>query len=206
MRGGRVGRIVEVEAYLGEEDAASHARSGRTNRNAAMYGRPGHAYVYLVYGMHVCLNVVTGPEGAPAAVLIRAVSPEGGVELMRDARVAAAEARGRPWAALTRGVDGAAARERLAAIRRRIKAMPVERVAAGPGLVGAAFGLTLADDGLDLLDPHGELRLDAAEDVPEAAVVATSRVGVAYAGDWAARPWRLLVAGDPAISVRPSRR
>jgi DNA-3-methyladenine glycosylase len=71
----RVGRIVEVEAYDGPRDLASHARVGRTARTAPMFGAPGHAYVYLVYGVHHCLNVVAHPEGDASAVLIRAIQP-----------------------------------------------------------------------------------------------------------------------------------
>jgi DNA-3-methyladenine glycosylase len=74
-RGRRIGRIIEVEAYDGPHDRASHARVGRTSRTAPMFGPPGHAYVYLVYGVHHCLNVVAHPEGSASAVLIRAIEP-----------------------------------------------------------------------------------------------------------------------------------
>lgn len=99
LEGARLaGRIVEVEAYIGANDLASHARCGRTTRNAAMFGPPGCAYVYLIYGMHCCLNLVTEAPDFPAAILIRALEPVEGVEIQQRLR-------GRPKAPrdLTRG-------------------------------------------------------------------------------------------------------
>ena len=159
-----------------------------------MAGPPGVAYVYLVYGMYDCLNVVTGPEGAPSAVLIRAVEPLSGLAEMRRDRLVV---EGRRKAART--PDG------LTAARARIARTRAHRLASGPGLVAAAFGIDTSWTGLDLCDPGSPLRLerdpaDPLDTVPDDAVASGARVGVAYAGDWAARPWRFAIARHPSVS------
>ena len=185
---------MEVEAYIGEEDRASHARFGRTARNGVMYGPPGIAYVYLVYGMHECLNVVTEPEGRPAAVLIRAVEPldESAEAAMRASRLETWRRRQRR----TSAPDVMGERERLARV-------PAARLASGPGLVAAAFGVTRDDTGADLLEPGTSLRIEAG--TAPRRIEATPRVGVGYASEpWQSRPWRLLDADSPAVSgARP---
>ena len=188
---------MEVEAYAGPEDAASHARFGRTARNAVMSGPAGVAYVYLVYGMYDCLNVVTGPTGDAAAVLIRAVEPLEGAELLRASR----------WAILSTRRQRSLQGERLAAARRRHDRLAPHLLASGPGAVGAAFGLDRGWTGTDLLAPDGPLRLEPPErPIDDAAIVAGPRVGIDFAGpEWAARPWRLSLAGHPSVS-RPTPR
>ncbi len=137
------GPIVETEAYGGPEDLASHARAGRTRRTAAMFGPVGHAYVYLVYGMHECLNVVGfAPPAVAGAVLIRAVEPRVGLDLMRarrgrphdpDARLCAGPARLCQALGVDRALDG---HDLLSGSRLWLASpdIPVEpdRIASGP--------------------------------------------------------------------------
>ena len=160
-----------------------------------MAGPPGVAYVYLVYGMYDCLNVVTEPSGRPSAVLIRAVEPLVGIERMRADRLA--------WDRRRRaGRTEAGAK----AARLRLDRVPDHRLASGPGLVGAAFGIDTAWTGIDLCDPSSPLRLDLDPADPAAIVTPDRlavgpRVGVAYAGEaWAARPWRFSIAGHRSVS------
>ena len=189
----RAGRIVELEAYIGEEDRASHARFGRTPRNEVMFGPPGIAYVYLVYGMYDCLNIVTEPAGRPAAILVRAVEPTEGIEEMRAARVARAAGRRKSGDPVT------AAREAA-----RIERLSAHALARGPGLVAAAFSIERSDTGLDLCDPSSPLRIEPPRANERAGDVAAGpRVGIAYADEpWMSRPWRLWLAGNPAVSGR----
>jgi DNA-3-methyladenine glycosylase len=88
VHGETAGIIVETEAYLGGDDLASHSARGVTNRTRVIFGPPGHAYVYLIYGMYECLNIVAEPAGQPGCVLVRALEPVAGIEIMRQRRPA----------------------------------------------------------------------------------------------------------------------
>jgi DNA-3-methyladenine glycosylase len=158
-----------------------------------MFGAPGHAYVYLVYGMHACLNVVTEPDGSPSALLIRAVEPLEGIDLMRSDRIARASANRR------RTTPELAASDAV-----RIARIPDLRLASGPGLVAAAFGLDRGWTGIDLCGPASALRLETSAAVgvkPSDAILATPRIGIGYAGEpWTSQPWRLSLVGHPSVS------
>jgi DNA-3-methyladenine glycosylase len=148
-------RIVEVEAYLGVRDAASHARRGPTPRSAIMFGPPGFLYVYLIYGMHNCMNFVTEADGTAGAVLIRAATPIFGFPERR-------------------------------------------RLLTGPGKLCAGLGITRADLGHDLTRPGNFYVADDGSRPPRRAT--SARIGVEYAGAWAARKLRFYVAGSPDVS------
>ncbi len=149
----RVGRIVETEAYLGPQDLAAHSARGRTGRTEVMFGSPGHAYVYLIYGMHHCLNIVTGPGNHASAVLLRALEPVANLE----------------------------------------------SVASGPGRLCRALEIDRRLNGHDLT--QGELVLGEPDEQPAPfQIVASPRVGVEYAGEWAQRHLRFFIAGNPFVS------
>jgi DNA-3-methyladenine glycosylase len=161
IRGGRVAQIVETEAYRAEDDPACHAYRSRTVRNETMWGPPGHAYVYLNYGLHWMLNVTAHEPGRAAAVLIRAAEPLAGFDEFRAARPG-------------------------------IKDPELLR---GPGKLCRAFGITRADDGMDLLNPESELHIEVPSHLGEGRVgvplVAGPRIGIAVGQDF---PWRFADA------------
>ena len=131
VRGGRVGRIVEVEAYAGALDPASHAYRGPTARNATMFGPPGRLYVNFTYGMHFCANVACGEEGEASAVLLRALTAVGGLEEMRAARGPAAH----------RDSDLCSGPGKLC------QAFGIDRSFDGADLVSGDLGVVVGDDG-----------------------------------------------------------
>lgn len=134
VRGERVGRIVEVEAYRGEEDPASHAFRGMTTRNAVMFGPPGRLYVYFTYGMHWCSNVVCGQDGLARAVLLRAVEPLEGIAQMESARI-------------SKGGVVRNLRELARGPARLCQAYSIDGDDNGADIVSGDRGIVIADDG-----------------------------------------------------------
>jgi DNA-3-methyladenine glycosylase len=164
-----VGRITETEAYVGRCDKACHAYQYRkTERTVTMFGPPGHAYIYLIYGMYHCLNLVTEPEGEPSAVLIRALEPVAGTDTMRRLRYG----------------------ERPMTVYRQRNFLN------GPGKVCQALDLTRAENGLDLTgdtlfvcDAAEDMGLPCPDHLPEQ-ILAGPRIGVDYAEEDRDLPWR----------------
>jgi DNA-3-methyladenine glycosylase len=182
-RGLASGVIVEVEAYIGENDPACHAAPGRTTRNAPLYGPPGIAYVYLNYGIHYLVNAITEAEGWPAAVLLRALEPKDGIPLMRRRRAL------RPSKSLSAApsqVDG-----------RRRSGQPdlaVDDLCRGPGNLTKALGITLADNCLDLT--RGALRIEDHKE-PKRPLVWSRRIGITVGVE---PEWRVSASDSRAVS------
>lgn len=188
-------RITEVEAYHGvgvpgPYDAGSHSKDRRTERNASMFGPPGHAYVYFSYGMHFALNLVCSPEGCASGVLLRAGEVVAGEALARSFRV---RKRGISVSDAPGVADAPEAPD-----------IPRTALARGPGNLAAALGVTReAHDGLDLFTAPF-----AFEPAPALAaeVARGPRVGVAGEAGGPAFPWRFWLPGDPTVSAfRPGR-
>jgi DNA-3-methyladenine glycosylase len=184
-------RLVEVEAYRGPIDPASHAYRGKTARNAVMFGPPGYAYVYFSYGMHYCVNLVCQPAGQGEAVLIRAGAVVEGADLARRRRY------GLP--------DAAADRKAAAAAGTGTNGRQRERdLARGPGRLCQALGIDRSLDGADACAPDGSVGVSppVAFSQPEVSasgsIQAGPRVGISHAAD---RPWRYWLADDRYVSA-----
>ena len=165
------GIIVEVEAYIGESDPACHAAPGPTRRNEPLYGPPGHAYVYVNYGIHSLVNVVTEAQGSPAAVLLRALTPLDGIDVMRRRR--AREMKGRRLAGATLGDH---------------------ELCRGPGNLTMAMGITLAENRVDL---SGDRLFVEDRDIHAGPIAWGPRIGIRIGTE---RPWRAYVRDCAAVS------
>jgi len=177
-RGILAGRIVETEAYLGKNDAAAHAAAGRTARNAVLFGPPGYAYVYFIYGNHYCLNVSCLPDGVPGCVLFRALEPVSGIEQMAE----------------TRGIEVAKGMDPT-------KVPFLKKISSGPGRMAEALEITRdRDNAKSLVSARSDLRV-ADDGYRVRRVVVTPRIGIVKSVE---QPLRYFIAGNAFVSARRS--
>jgi DNA-3-methyladenine glycosylase len=168
----RAGRIVEVEAYLGEADPAAHAYRGPTKRNEVLFGPPGRAYVYFIYGFHYCLNISCEPEGQAGCLLIRALEPVAGLDLMYAARDLEPK-------------DGRVTQLRL--------------LTSGPGRLAEAFSITRErDNNKNVTSRRSDLQVVDDGYKPEK-IATTVRIGITKAAE---HPLRYVIAGNAFVSGR----
>ncbi len=168
------GRIVETEAYLGEQDPASHAYRGMTTRNEVMFGIGGHLYVYFTYGMHYCCNVVTEEEGIGHAVLIRALEPLDGLRTMarnRNVALPGGTSADFPLRVLT-------------------------QLCSGPGKLCQALNITRKENGIDLCGSEIWIG-DDHSDLPRSSIVTSTRVGITGG---TTHEWRFFIKDNPFVS------
>lgn len=170
-----IGRIAEVEAYMGYGDKAAHSYKGkRTARTEVMYGEEGHAYVYFIYGMYYCLNVVAAEKEVAQAVLIRAVEPVKGVEYMANYRY------------------GKAIEE--------LKKSQIKNLTNGPGKLCRAFNITKECNGEDLTGDRLFICENQKQEEPFE-IVKTKRIGIDYAEEARDFPWRFYIKDNPYVSI-----
>ncbi len=171
------GRIVETEAYMGPEDKGAHSFGNRkTDRTRVMFEHAGLAYFFRIYGMYLCFNVVSGPPGKPEAILVRAVEPVEGIELMAERR----------------GMDLPDAAETWP-VRKRAN------LTNGPGKLSMALGLTMDLYGNDLSAPP--LWIDPSSGQAETGeILAGPRINIDYAEEFTAMPWRFWLKDNPFVS------
>ncbi|WP_070120596.1 DNA-3-methyladenine glycosylase [Bacillus marinisedimentorum] len=171
------GRIVETEAYMGPEDKGAHSFGNRkTDRTKVMYERAGLAYLFRIYGMHLCFNVVSGPPGKPEAILIRALEPVDGLRLM----------------AKRRGME-------LTDEEGALPARKLANLTNGPGKLSMALGLSMDLYGNDLTTPP--LWIDFTAGQPDARqIVEGPRINIDYAEEYTAVPWRFWIKDNPFVS------
>jgi DNA-3-methyladenine glycosylase len=165
------GKIVEVEAYL-HNDPACHAYRGITERNKVMFKEGGHLYVYFTYGMHYCANIVTNKQGVGEAVLIRAIEPMEGIEVMMKNR----------FGRSVRHLQGDGL---------------VQNLTNGPAKFAQAFGLTKKQNGISLVGE--EIFIADGEKVPPSRIITTTRIGISTAKD---KKWRFYIKENPWVSKR----
>lgn len=171
------GIIVETEAYMGPEDAAAHSSGGRrTARTEIMYAEAGHVYVYFIYGMHTCFNIVSGPLHKPEAILIRALEPKEGLPLMAQRRGLEVPER----------KDGTGKQHQL------------KKLTNGPGKLSKAMGISLNDYGTRLNSEHLYVKENLT--VHESLIRSGPRINVDYAGDAARYPYRFWIKDNPFVS------
>ena len=168
-----IGKIVEVEAYLGEKDPASHAYRGRTQRNKVMFWKGGHLYVYFTYGMHYCCNVVTEVEGKGRAVLLRAVEPVNGIEIMMKNRR-------RKWS------NG---------MMEYWSTHADVNLTNGPAKLCEALGIGRAQNGTDLLGD--EIYIANGERIPKSRIISSTRIGVKNGNN---KKWRFNIKDNRWVS------
>ena len=165
-------RIVEVEAYIGAIDKAAHIYNNKiTERTKVMFGPPGYAYVYLIYGMYHCMNIVTEKDGVAAAVLIRAVEPVNGIETMANYRYS------KPIEDLTK--------------------KQIHNLTSGPGKLCVAMNISKINNGADLCGEEMWIEADGYHDFE---IVTTKRINIDYAEEAIDFPWRFYIKDNPFIS------